>query len=719
MSTIDVALDPHNKPFPLSGRWRGGLLLFLFGLTLSLYFHTLNQPFFWDDVPNLDFASSRSLGQIWTDETGLPYYRPLTVTLNKALFAAMPTGSYFGAHLLLIVLHAVNGWLVGIATAYLLNFGGMTRRHLRQYFGLQFSQWGELLAGLLFVTYPFAALPIAQFGSLVHPLVTFFIVVGVVSIFAYVSSRQICWLFVALISSFLAPYVHESGVMAGPTTSLGFLLAQAATTRHPWQRVIRRNAFILALFPLASALFLPVWFLVPKSRGEFVWTNWEEILASLTFFSQSFSFPLQRLSRLLVDLPAAGSVPFWTRTIAGVPIRDVGSVWLVSGMALGLLSVGWRRTGRGRILVFGLVWTFLAALPNILWLPFSYITVSQRLLYLTGAPAVILWAVMLLDWGYPGPGWSAAQMLYRVASAGLVSIVMLTLGSWYIDREIRLHTLALEPLSHTIEIAQDRPGQQILIVNPPLWINYRRAAYVMGHEGVSVSAPYIDFDHLIDINSAQAATTTAVTFPDIKAELGDYYYATVNEETPWATTTFSEQLGRYDSVWITEYAADGIQVVPAGWVRPSQSADSGHQPDSYLARFDDRLLLADMQTAFEEDTLQVSLDWVVLEPMPDVTIFRHITNCAGEMISQGDGMAVGRILPFDQVASGTEIRDIRTFSFPADAVDDCIRVYVGFFHPDGSRVPAVTPTNQKLADNAFFSVLHLSESDKLSRMDVK
>ncbi len=457
MSTIEVALDPHDKPFPPSGRWRGGLLLFLFGLTLILYFHTLNQPFFWDDVPNLDFASSRSIVQIWTDETGLPYYRPLTVTLNKAFFAAMPTGSYVWAHLLLIVLHAVNGWLAGIATAYLLNFRGLTTRHLRRYFGLQFSQWGELLAGLLFVTYPFAALPIAQFGSLVHPLVTFFTLAGVVSIFVYVSNRQIRWLAAALIASFLAPYVHESGVMAGPTASLGFLLAQAATTRQSWRWVMRRNAFVLVLLPMASALFLPVWLIVPKSRGEFVWTNWEEILASLTFFSQSFSFPLQRLSRLLVDLPTEGSMPLWPRTIAGVPMWDMVSVWLVSGMALGLLFVGWRRSGRGMILLFGLGWIFLATLPNILGLPFSYITVSQRLLYLTGAPAVILWTVMLLDWGYPGPGWPATQTLYRMALAGLVFIVMLTMGSWYIDREIRLHTLALDPLSRTVGHCAEQP----------------------------------------------------------------------------------------------------------------------------------------------------------------------------------------------------------------------------------------------------------------------
>ncbi len=241
----------------------------------------------------------------------------------------------------------------------------------------------------------------------------------------------------------------------------------------------------------------------------------------------------------------------------------------------------------------------------------------------------------------------------------------------------------------------------------------------MGHEGVSVSASYIDFDHLIDINGAQAATTTAVTFPDIKAELSDYYYATVNEKTPWTATTFSERLGRYDSVWITEYAAEGIRVVPAGWMRPSQGADANHQPASYLARFNDRLFLTDMETAVAGDSLQVSLDWVVLEPLPDATIFRHVTNCSGEMISQGDGVAMGRILPFDQVASGTEIRDIRTFSLPADAVDECIRVYVGLFYPDGSRVPAVTSTNQKLADNAYASVLHLTESDKLLLMDVK
>ena len=714
----ETDFDSPASPGVSPVRWWIGLWLLLFGLAFALYSSTIGQPYFWDDAPNLQFAISRTLVQIWTDVTGLPYYRPLSVTLNRVLFAVMPTGRYWGAHLLLVVLHVMNSWLVGIATSQLLNLVEISKKHPDHYFGLKFDQWVELTASLLFVTYPFSALPIIQFGSLVHPLVTFFTLIGVVSIFAYAAYGQIRWFLLALVASLLAPFVHESGVMAGPTASLGLLLVMVATQHRSWWRIDRDKFITLALLPLASALFVPIWLLVPKTRGESIWMGWDGIFASLTFFSQSFSFPLQRIARLWMDL-AEPSMSDWTGTLAGVPSWHLGIIWLVSGVALLLLTLALKRNGRRTILVFGLVWTLFAALPSIVGLPFSYISVSQRLLYLTGAPAVILWSVFLLNWGYPAPGWSTTQFLLRSASAGLTLAVMLTMGIWYIGQETSLHTLALKPLSDTIEIVRNRPGQHVLFVNPPLWINYRHAAYALGHEGVSVSATYIDFDHLIDINTANAVTSTAVTFPDIKTELDDYYYATVNEDTPWTTTTFSEHLGDFDSVWITEYSPDGIRVVPAGWVHPGLGGDDMASPETYLARFDEGIFLTDMQTGIEGNNVQISLDWLLLKPLSDATIFRHMTKCSGEMLAQGDGVAVGRTLPFEQLAAGAEIRDIRALALSSMPVDDCIQVFIGLFYSDGSRVVAVDGEDIPFADNAFSMQLRLSDMVTISPGSMK
>jgi len=240
-----------------------------------------------------------------------------------------------------------------------------------------------------------------------------------------------------------------------------------------------------------------------------------------------------------------------------------------------------------------------------------------------------------------------------------------------------------------------------MILNPPLWINYRDAVYGLGHEGVSVSATYIDFDHLIDINSNQTADSTAVTFPDIKVELDDYYYATINEDSPWTQATFSDQLAGFDSVWVTEYSPDRIRVVPVGWVQNNTDTGADHQPESHLARFGEALFLTDIQITQEDTELQITLDWQLMEPMPDVTIFRHIVSCSNEMIAQGDGLAVGRTFPFDNTIGVTKVRDIRTFTLADDVPKECRRVYVGLFRPDGSRVAAVDNNGHPLGDNAF------------------
>lgn len=718
MRKSEVDFSPYIRPISRSGQWRGGLLLLLFCLTLGLYWHTLNQPYFWDDVPNLEFSISHTFGQIWTDVVGLPYYRPFTVTLNKIVFGVMPTGFYGGGHLLLVGLHALNSWLIGIATGQLLNLTRLSKNYPNRIGGLGFSQWAELFAGLLFVTYPFAALPIIQFGSLVHPLVTFFALSGVVAVFGYVSKRQTRWLLISVLAGLLAPYSHESGVIAGPVMSLGFLLVVAAREGQSWWWTARRNWPALFLLFVTSVLFVPIWFLVPKSRGEFVWNGWEGIFASLTFFSQSFSFPLQRISRLLIDRPEIATL-FPAGTIVGVPTWNLGVIWLVSGVSLFLLCVGSNRKERGIIVLFGLAWTAMAALPNVVGLPFSYIVVSQRLLYLAGVPAVILWTVFLLDWGYPKRGWSATHAFYRSASAGLLFVAIAGTGIWYVNREIRLHVMALAPLIRYIEIVKANPDQQILILNPTLWINYRQAAYAMGHEGVSVSADYVDFDHLLDINTANMATVTAASFPDIKVELEDYYYATINERTPWTTTTFANELGRFDSVWITEYSPQGIQVLPAGWLKAGLGGDVRRQPDNYLARFDDVLFLTDIQTTLAGNNLQVALDWFVLGPLPNTTIFRHVSDCSGAMLGQGDGVAIGRTLPFDQLTDGVEIRDIRVIPLPIQSVEDCLQVSVGLFRPDGTRLTAVDANGVNLTDEAFSALVRSSTPNDVSPADAK
>ena len=94
-------------------------------LALALYWPTLSQPYFWDDLPRFQWATERSWLQIWTSVIGLSYFRPVTFTLYKLLFGALPPGVTTPAHLLMLLLHVASGWLVGVLTCrFVLNAAG-------------------------------------------------------------------------------------------------------------------------------------------------------------------------------------------------------------------------------------------------------------------------------------------------------------------------------------------------------------------------------------------------------------------------------------------------------------------------------------------------------------------------------------------------------------------------------------------------------------------
>ncbi len=81
-----------------------------FILTFVLYRRILALPLYWDDAPHYFFVVPNTLRQIWTNETGYAYYRPLIFTFYKLAFQFfVPNAIYllYGASL---ALHALNGF---------------------------------------------------------------------------------------------------------------------------------------------------------------------------------------------------------------------------------------------------------------------------------------------------------------------------------------------------------------------------------------------------------------------------------------------------------------------------------------------------------------------------------------------------------------------------------------------------------------------------------
>ena len=77
-----------------------------------VYASSLRYPFFWVDPIDIGLARDRSLLQIFTTSQGYLYYRPFAFTLWKLLAALQGEYHPFAFHLVHILTHVVNVWLM-------------------------------------------------------------------------------------------------------------------------------------------------------------------------------------------------------------------------------------------------------------------------------------------------------------------------------------------------------------------------------------------------------------------------------------------------------------------------------------------------------------------------------------------------------------------------------------------------------------------------------
>jgi hypothetical protein len=545
-----------------------------------------------------------------------------------------------------------------------------------------------LAAALFFACYPYAALPVAHVAAISHLLVTLFMLGTALATLSYVRSARVRWLVVAIGLAILAPFTHESGIMAGAVA----LLVVAV---DDWSSTWRSRRSLLAL-PLTGALFLPIWLLVPKMTHPFQWKVLGRLLASVTFFTQGLTFPFQPISRQLINwLPQLNLSPLLS--FAGLPWWVIVAMWGVALSGVAIASLVLLSEWRWRILGVTVGWTLLAVLASIVVLPFPYITVSQRLMYSSASAAAMLWAAACV---------SLASRARQPAMRGIMALALVAsiviVPALYVRREMALHDLALRPLKQLAEIGRSHPAERNLVINAVNWINHRQPWYALGQEGVSVSAPYIDLATLVWLNARTPAQFSAASIPTIRADLSLYAYSTIGGNRPWDWTDVATLSPKYDRVWITDYSEQAITIEEAGSVRHGTALP----PVDYLASFGDGVFLTDANVQTEGSMLTVNLDWKVLDGVADATIFRHVYDCDGRMLAQGDGFALGRTLRLELLPPGSEVHDVRRIPMSQLSPEDCLLLGVGLYLPDGTRVLARRPDGSALENDEV--VVHAS-----------
>ena len=179
-------------------------------LTWLAYGKVLTLPFFFDDLAHMPYVDTHTLAELWQSAGTFPYYRPLQSTVWKLLNGLFGSHDPAGAHSMNLLLHALNGLLVGWLAGQLWP--------KRSFFdGQSPSAWLRIfLSATLFVLFPFSYQAVPWVGSLAHLLVTTLILLTMATYWQMRRSNRRIWGALSLLLALLAPFAHENGVLVGP-----------------------------------------------------------------------------------------------------------------------------------------------------------------------------------------------------------------------------------------------------------------------------------------------------------------------------------------------------------------------------------------------------------------------------------------------------------------------------------------------------------------------
>ena len=657
----ETRLDSRTTPQAVSGLriWLRQAWLVqvsaVLALVFALYGRVTTQPLYWDDARQYFFATENSLLKIWLNQTGYAYYRPVLFTLYKAAFTYLTPSFTAVCYAAGLILHAANCILVGYLAAELTRW--TQARAGRQHISPAFARW---LASLLLLAYPFTTYVVANFAALQHLVVMLLALLGALAATAFVRTRQRRWLGVMLAVSALAPFFHEAGVMIGP-----LLLSEVVILdrRAAWQ--CKRSLAWLLLLP---CVYAGLWLIVPKERsGALGVVDAGALVENLTYFVQGLTYPLQPLAGALVH---------------GWHWLDVAAVWAVALPSLGLAAYVLWRSGQLKALAFSLAWFVLAGLPSIAFLPAWYVIPAPRLLYIVAPGPVLIFTLACLALADRAPAWAAKVVGVALAAAILALPVFFILG------KMTLFQVSLSPLKQLAALAQRYPGQRHLVLNPPNWVANAEDPYALGSWGVSVAPEYVLLNELVLINSGVQSRFDGAYFPALAESLPDHTWGPYGENDGWDAARLAANVAKYDHVWVMNYAPTRIEADEAGSARSGPAP--AKTPSVFLASFEKQVFLASGDYRLTGETLTVTLNWLDFSAERGLTVFRHVLDCQGNQLGQGDGYVLGRALPFGLLPPGAAVHDVRAISLKSLPADGCFLVQVGLYRPDGSRLGAFT-----------------------------
>jgi hypothetical protein len=650
--------------------------------TLLVYASSLSYPFFWVDPIDIGLARNRSLLQIFTTSQGYLYYRPFAFTLWKLLAALQGAYNPFAFHLVHILTHVINVWLMF----------ALAKRLLQRTFAAG-------IAALFFAWYPFSYQTVTWVIS-PQPQATLFMLLSAILYFdgrtslraaqrrgnlpdrtEIVSSangllamtdRRKIWLSVLMLTLAL-PFQENAA-------SFGFVIA-ALEMLIVWQRSLPplrsgggsgwgpRVRWYPLLHIGICAAFVALWIIIPKDPDS-----------TIARFDQSTGWYL--LQGLI--WPVAAAVGAWRVWFPALSNPAWAPLIIAAPITLALLCTAYWRGRRLPLFFFGLIWYLVMVLPIWATRGFGYVGTSPRILYVAAGGAVLIWAGLLtLDFRS-----GRVNRWWKVISGVLVAAILMQNALFLYTRKT-LHDQAMPAIWDVINSGQQAGNEaKLLVINAPDQITPKWREFPVGFFRAVLMPVSVDLGQYVELQKGVRPQTQSLTVPAL-AHLEDYPYNVDMRGEAADQAKLSAAIRNADRVFMAEYDPSGaVKIVETGRLTAQKSSQS-------IATFDGRLQLA--ETALDADNHHLTLIWNCLGPLsPDETIFVHVFDAQGQLITQSDGAPVHSLFPLSECQPGEQIRDIRSLALPANPVTVKVGVYN---RVNGQRLPAVNAQAQTLLDD--------------------
>lgn len=607
-----------------------------------LYYPLLDFSFFWEDPFDIGQVIDHSYADLFRVSTNNLYYRPLSLAIIKSLKGGGDLFRPFPFYLFNILTRIAASYLVFLLGSFLFR-----RKPVAE------------VAGVLFLISPIAYDSTAKAMSSHQPMVLL-LLIAVLFYLRWRRSERRVHLFLALFFETAALLTHEYAI----------LMPFMVLALEIWLVSFRDGSYFKRqslYFFGPVAVFIVIWFLIPKSAGAF---NIYLEIDNFLFLSQALSFPI---AAVLSELKSET----WTQHLQAI---------IAVGLTLIVLAAVYRRNWR--VLVMLLVWLALVISLPLFSLSNDYLlNGGQRLFYFPLLVGSLIWAGVG-EKIESRPGQIAYLILvFAVALHSIVTLIGLNKAYEEGSRLMR----------QIVAVGNDH--ERLLFVNVPDRFEYCDKPYPVGFWGMMFAPVSQGLDDFIYLRSGRSTETVSMSsFFHFFPMVAETQYC-VN----WRGSDAYQREEMYaafewaDQVYATVYRADGsFDLQELGTVY----RDAPNRTDRFMAQFGEYYQLQEAIVSWEGDEICLTSEWGTVQgSSEDNTLFVHLINEAGQMMTQEDGDVIGGLLPMRVWERGNRVVDTRCL--PANGSETAAYFLVGIYNrTTGERLEAVLLEGTAVLDDA-------------------